>query len=75
MKFYITTSGADNGSGMEYHSKEDFLEEIGLMIDDCISNGGEVFDCTVYSDASCFTSYEDDDESEDDDEDDGRLFA
>jgi hypothetical protein len=76
MKFYIATNGADNGSGMEYHTKEDFLEEIGLMIDDCIANGGETFDCTVWSDASCFAAPEDDeDEDDDDDEDDGRLYA
>lgn len=46
----------DNGSGMKYHTKEDFLKEISLMIDDCIANGGTYFDVQVDSDASCFQS-------------------
>lgn len=53
MHFYINTMN-DNGSGMEYHSKEDFLKEISLMIDDCIMNGGTYISCDVDSDASCF---------------------
>ena len=65
MKFYITTSGADEGSGMKYHSKDDFIKEIGLMIDDCIANGGTVFEANVYSDASCFDQSEEDDDCED----------
>lgn len=44
----------DNGSGMEYTSKEAFMKELGLMIDDCIANGGTFFDIQVDSDASCF---------------------
>ena len=44
----------DNGSGMTYKTKEEFLKEIGLMIDDCINNGGTYFDVQVDSDASCF---------------------
>ena len=44
----------DNGSGMGYTSKEAFLKEISLMIDDCIANGGTFFDIQVDSDASCF---------------------
>ena len=34
----------DNGSGMEYTSKEAFMKEISLMVDDCIANGGTFFD-------------------------------
>lgn len=49
----------DNGSGMEYPSKEAFLKEISLMIDDCIANGGTFFDVQVDSDASCFCTDED----------------
>lgn len=59
MKFYIETTN-DNGSGMEYNTKEDFLNEISLMIDDCIANGGTYFDAQVDSDASCF--YNDEEE-------------
>jgi hypothetical protein len=44
----------DNGSGMEYTSKEEFMKELGLMIDDCIANGGTFFNIQVDSDASCF---------------------
>lgn len=53
MKFYIETTN-DNGSGMKYNTKEDFLKEISLMIDDCIANGGTYFDAQIDSDASCF---------------------
>lgn len=61
MKFTIETLN-DNGSGMKYFSKEDFLKELSLMIDDCIANGGTFFDAQVDSDASCFLR---DDEGED----------
>ena len=53
MKFTIVTLN-DNGSGMRYFTKKDFLKEIGLMIDDCIENGGTHFDVSVDADASCF---------------------
>lgn len=49
----------DNGSGMEYTSKEAFMKELSLMIDDCITNGGTFFDIQVDSDASCFCTDED----------------
>ena len=49
----------DNGSGMKYTSKEAFMKEISLMIDDCIANGGTFFDIQVDSDASCFCAAED----------------
>jgi hypothetical protein len=60
MDFYINTMN-DNGSGMEYHTKEDLLAEIGLMIDDCIANGGTYISFDVDSDASCF-NIDDEDE-------------
>ena len=44
----------DNGSGMEYNTKEEFLKELSLEIDDCIANGGTYFSVSVDSDASCF---------------------
>ena len=44
----------DNGSGMTYKPKEEFLKEISLMINDCINNGGTYFDVQVDSDVSCF---------------------
>ena len=53
MKYTIETMN-DNGSGMTYKTKEEFMKEIGLMIDDCIANGGTFFDVQVDSDASCF---------------------
>ena len=58
MKFTIETLN-DNGSGMKYKTKKEFLKEISLMIDDCIANGGTFFDAQIDSDASCF--YNDDD--------------
>ena len=59
MKFYIETLN-DNGSGMVYKTKEDFLNEILLMIDDCINNGGTFSDAQIDSDANCF--YNEDEE-------------
>lgn len=64
MDFYISTN-SDNGSGMSYKTKEDFLKEIELMIDDCIENGGSYFEVTVDSDASCYWN-EDEEYDEDD---------
>jgi hypothetical protein len=63
MKFYIETLN-DSGSGMKYNTKEDFLKEISLMIDDCIANGGTFFDAQIDSDASCFYQ-EDEDKNKD----------
>ena len=53
-KFFTIETLNDNGSGMAYNTKEEFLKEISLMIDDCIANGGTFFDIQVDSDASCF---------------------
>lgn len=53
MKFNIYTLN-DNGSGMKYTNKEDFMKEISLMIDDCIRNGGTYFIADIVSDKSCF---------------------
>ena len=60
MKYYIETMN-DNGSGMVYKTKEDFLNELSLMIDDCIANGGTFFETQVDSDASCFYNEEEED--------------
>ena len=51
MTFYI---GSENASGMSFKTKEDFLKEISLMIDDCEANGGTQFDIMVEADASCY---------------------
>lgn len=56
MDFYINTI---NGSGMKYNTKEELLEEIGLMIDDCIANGGTYISLEVDADASCFLMEDD----------------
>ena len=61
MKYYIQTIN-DSGSGMKYNTKEECLKEIGLMIDDCIANGGTFISFDVDADASCFYLTEDDDE-------------
>ena len=53
MKFSIYTMN-DNGSGMQYSSKEDFLRELSLMIDDCMTNRGSYFSVEVDTNASCF---------------------
>ena len=59
MLFTIETLN-DNGSCMKYYTKEEFIKEIGLMIDDCIDNGGTFFDAAIDADVSCF--YNDDEE-------------
>ena len=41
-------------SGMKFKTKEEFLKEISLMVDDCAANGGTYFDITVDADASCY---------------------
>lgn len=53
MRFTIETLN-DNGTGMSYNTKEEFIKEISLMIDDCISNGGTFFAAQIDSDVSCF---------------------
>jgi len=53
MKFYIADTFT-SGSGQKFTTKEDFLRELSLMIDDCVANGGTTFDITVDTDASCF---------------------
>lgn len=53
MIYYIKTMN-DNGSGMEYKSKENLLAELSRVIDDCIENGGTFMDFQVDSDTSCF---------------------
>lgn len=58
-KFFTIETLNDNGSGMSYRTKEEFLKEIGLMVDDCIANGGTYFDIQVDSDASCFYNEKD----------------
>lgn len=58
MEFSIYTTN-DNGSGMTYYNKKKFLEEISLMIDDCVANGGTYFSVSVNADASCFYCEED----------------
>ena len=63
MKFHIES---DNGSGMKYNTKEDFIQELSLMIDDCIANGGTYFSVHYDSDASCFYIDDEDKEYEDD---------
>lgn len=61
MKFLIMTL-IDNGSGMKYNNKEEFLNELSKMIDDCANNGGTYFNVAVDTDKSCF--YKDDDNEE-----------
>ena len=53
MKFSIYTLN-DNGTGMKYTNKEDFMKEIEAMVDDCIANGGTYFIADIVSDKSCF---------------------
>lgn len=52
-EFFI---GSLNASGMTFNTKEEFLEELSMMIDDCIANGGTYFSVDVDADASCYYS-------------------
>lgn len=61
MKFGIY---GENGSGQKFKSKEEFFEELDLMIEDCIQNGGTQFDIEVYADASCFLISDESEEEE-----------
>lgn len=54
INIYTIETLNDNGSGMVYKTKEEFLAEISRMIDDCRDNGGTFFDVQVDADASCF---------------------
>lgn len=62
MQFEIYTM-SDNGSGMVYQTKEEFLHELSLMIDDCISNGGRYFTAHIDAGASCFYNNTDEEEN------------
>ena len=52
--FFSLCALNDCGSGMSFNKKEELLQEISMMIDDCVLNGGSYFDVSVDSDASCF---------------------
>lgn len=51
MVYYIDT---ECGSGCKYHTKEEFLNELSMMIDDCTDNGGTFFAAVIDSDKSCY---------------------
>lgn len=53
MKFTIETLN-DNGSGMKFSSREEFIAEINKMIDDAEANGFEYFDVQIDCDVSVF---------------------
>lgn len=55
MDFFISDSFS-NGSGQRFASKQEFLDELSRMIDDCESNGGVFFDVLVNTNASCFST-------------------
>lgn len=57
MNFFIST---ENGSGMSYNSKEDFLKEMDRMVFDCMENGGTFMDLSISADASCFAPSQED---------------
>ena len=57
MKFTIETLN-DNGSGMSFLTREEFIAEINRMIDDAEVNGFTYFDIQVDSDVSCFCEVE-----------------
>ena len=57
LDFYISSIN-DGGSGTQYQTKEEFLKEVSLMVDDCIANGGSYFDISIEADASCYSQEE-----------------
>lgn len=52
MEFYIDM---ENGTGMKYDTKEEFIEELSRMIDDCAKHEGKYFSAFVDADANCFS--------------------
>lgn len=52
MEFYVDM---ENGTGMKYTNKKDFLDELSRMIDDCAKHGGSYFSTFVDADANCFS--------------------
>lgn len=48
MNFYIGTLN-DNGSGIAYNSKEEFIQRISNIIDNAIANGDDFFDVQISS--------------------------
>ena len=57
MNFYINTS-IDNGTGMTFNSKEEFLQTLSVLIDNCITNNCNYFDVMIDSDTNCFKEKE-----------------
>ena len=53
MKFTIETLN-DNGSGMKFSSREEFIAEINRMIDEAEANGFKYFDAQIDCDVSVF---------------------
>lgn len=53
MRFNIYTM--NDSSGVTYSNKEDFLQELSQMIDDCISSGCSLFNVEVDTNANCST--------------------
>lgn len=49
----------DNGSGIKYYSKNEFLTEISRMVDDALLNGCTFIDFQCDSDASFFANNSD----------------
>ena len=57
MKFTIETLH-DNGSGMRYSTREEFIAEINRMIDDAEVKGFKYFDAQIDCDVSTFYEVE-----------------
>lgn len=51
MEFYIAH---EDGNVLSYDTKEEFLEELALQIDDSEESGGTFFSVEVESDGDCF---------------------
>lgn len=54
MKFYINENF--DGSVQEFSTKAGFIHVLASMIDDCLANGGTIFNITVDTDATCFNT-------------------
>lgn len=58
MDFDINTS-IDNGNiSITFKSKEEFLQTLSALIDNCIVNNGSYFEVMIDSDINCFKERE-----------------
>lgn len=54
MDFDINTSIDNENVNITFNSKEEFLQNLSVLIDNCIANNGSYFEIMIDSDTNCF---------------------